>query len=118
MAGTITEILAEAFNRIKTEHGVTLSRVEFAPTIGGVGLSFKAAGCYVELRDPMVESHPDGATHFGPYGDSDGCYWKFESGELYLWDSLEWLLCDDDIKSAQRTVDKLTPLDGSPPYQP
>lgn len=44
---TITEILAEAFNRVKAEHGVTLSRVEYVDTGGVLGLNFKAAGSVV-----------------------------------------------------------------------
>lgn len=42
---TITEILAEAFNRVKAEHGVTLSRVEYEHYSGSLsGVNFSADG--------------------------------------------------------------------------
>lgn len=240
---TITDILAEAFNRVKNEHGVTLSRVEFALASGNLaGLSFKAAGVFklglsspygvmpplapvpfptqhyddktsqsftlsdisiipgestdeqfvqapspapapegathygsldggdpsyyryahgvlgwyigdglwgpyithsdatdAELveqltalqvpKDELVEMTPEqiealrkrvsakpvpasvleGATHYGDVGAYDDCFWKFESGRLYMWDH-GWMLCDSG-ESAQVTVDsQLTPI--------
>lgn len=137
---TITEILADAFNRVKTEHGVTLSRVDFAPAAGGaLGLSFKAVGCHMESRDPLtvgeeihragfkgtrdsvdIVSGPlDRATHVGSIQGGAVKFWCYEDHTLYFHDFGNWIklvaYCDAPHDSL---VDELTPLDGSPPRQP
>lgn len=128
MAITITEILAEAFNRIKTEHGVTLSRVDFDnsgcvdfsarsnPQVLGVvkrqqwqGIDWAGRDVAPVPLQPHQIPAPKDATHYGTVNVYDDCFWKFEAGNLYVWDRI-WQLYDDG-ESAQRTVDsQLTPL--------
>lgn len=121
---TITEILAEAFNRVKSEHGVNLSGVEFehySDTLSGV--TFKAVGNVQPVYSyPSFPPHvpapipwtgppiaqtvdPNDATHTGSVDVYDDCYWKFEAGNLYLWDGSGTWNHYDSGESAQRTVD-------------
>lgn len=131
---TITEILADAFNRVKTEHGVTLSRVDFAAAAGGaLGLSFKAVGCHVEFRDALTvgeEIHragfkgtrdtglvpPDRATHVGSIQGGAVKFWRYEDHTLYFHDFGNWIkLVALSDAPHNHLVDELTPL---PPHQP
>lgn len=127
---TITEILAEAFNRVKAEHGINLSSVDFEHYSGTLsGVTFKAVGNVQSVYSypafppqapapiPWPQPHqmpqppivhqvdPNDCTHVGSVDVYDDCYWKFEADRLYLWDgSGIWKLYDDG-ESAQRTVD-------------
>jgi hypothetical protein len=119
---TITEILAEAFNRVKTEHGVTLSRVEFVDTCGVLGVSFKAAGSvkscglWQDATPPLAgqvyatppSEIPNGATHFGTVADCENCFWKLDDHQLYMWSDDKWHFYFSLNPNA--TVATLTPL--------
>lgn len=129
---SITEILAEAFNRVKTEHGVTLSRVDFA--VDG-DIEFSATGnvvfssTYDDIPLPP-DSRPADATHYGKLGaggylyyetpsavgtdlDDTNRYYKYRNGILFGWHSqLGWgrYVLSKNKKRLNKLVDHLTPL--------
>lgn len=69
---TITELLTEVFNRVKSEHGVVLSRVDFSPASGTVGVAFRGVGCSRSvvyngpLPPPNFPSPPPQVAYGGP----------------------------------------------------
>lgn len=92
---TITEILAEAFNRVNAEHGVTLSRVEFNESdiefVGSGSAYYESEPELVEMTRYQIENlrlkllrqeAPKGATHYGSLNDGNFAYWKAEPGYM------------------------------------
>lgn len=94
---TITELLTEVFNRVKIEHGVVLSRVDFAPASGAVGVAFRGVGCskpvasYRVVLQPSpymgddLRPPPPEATHYGSIGGSTPRYYRFTALGLFGW---------------------------------
>lgn len=119
---TITEILAEAFNRIKTEHGVTLSRVDFDssgrvefsassnPQVVGIVKRQQPQGVDWARRD-VVSGAPERATHVGSIQGGAVKFWRYEDHTLYFHDFGSWMKlaahCD---APHNHLVDELTPL--------
>lgn len=118
---TITEILAEVFNRVKAEHGVTLSRVEFTTGYGALAdIEFSATGKtalsspYGALppQTPAPNTPPEGATHYGILEGGNPRYYNYRNGVLLGWSVLagwcKYVSLSDTPHS--ELVNQLTPL--------
>lgn len=106
---TITKILAEAFNRVKSEHGVTLSRVEF----NGTDIEFNASGIVRTVHPvPAPNAPPEGATHYGSLDGGNPRYYNYRNGVLLGWGG--WVGWCKYVSLSDATyaelVDQLTPL--------
>jgi hypothetical protein len=133
---TITDILAEAFNRVKTEHGVTLSRVEFEHYSDNLaGVEFTSTGSVRVVVAPMppqlqtvaapppaldtISGPPKNATHVGGVQGGKIAFWRYEDETLYFYSLGSWIKLEALTDAPHNhLVDELTPLEGSPPYQP
>lgn len=113
---TITEILAEAFSRVKAEHGVTLSRVEF----NGAGIEFSASSgtaprgkWFLDDGDRRVRI-PEGATHTDVPGYH--YFYRYVDGSLYIWKQrVGWqMLRFSEPSESLQLLGRLTALPANP----